>query len=85
MYEILINICLFFTFFIIGSITNFIYFTEYNTGYTVIQPKIGFVMEGLINDDLFKTSEADFQFFPPSDNIVLPRTYASLKKGSTRL
>lgn len=72
-YEIGINIALFLITFLICSLTNIIYFTDYSSGIVTVAPKRQFIMEGIINGDKFQTSEADFMFRPPSDTMVIPK------------
>lgn len=69
--EIALNIAAFVVIFVIGSLTNLIYFPEYTSAQVNIKPKNDFVMEARINGDLFRTSEADFMFTPASEGIFL--------------
>ncbi len=71
--EVLTNICLFISLFIIGSLTGVLYYTEYLAGNALITPIMHFSMEAKLNNHLFDLTTSDFLFWPPSDWIMMTR------------
>lgn len=83
--ELILNFLLFFLVWLMGSVTNLIYFTEYISAQVTLHPKHSFDMEATLNKDLYKADEPDFMFYPASDDFLLSKRYPNINLESIRL